>query len=261
MCCWQDIVELFDVGIEVYIVFNVQYLESCNDQVCWIIGIIVCEIVFDVFFDCVCDIVLVDLLLCELIGWFKQGKVYVLEIVVVVFNVFFLLINLVVLCELVVEIIVGYVDSDLCEYMFVCGMVMLVCWYVLVVIDGYGQSDYLVCVVCCIVEWCGVLWSVVFVGIGVMLDLVCCEWFDVVMWLVEWLGGEMIILCGYVIVDELFVYVDCEGVGQIIFGCICEWLIVCLFGILFIQQLLCCGVYMELIIIVMLVECVQVCWW
>lgn len=257
--CWQDVMELLDVGIDVWIMVNIQYLESFNDVVMWIIGVCVSEIVFDGVFDCLYDIVLVDLLLCELIVCLQQGKVYVFEQVVQVLQVFFLLVNLIVLCELVMQEVVDCVDSSLCEICVVCGESNLfLCCGVLVVIDGGGQSEYLVCVVWCIVECCDVLWMVVIVQGWCQDEVIWCE-IDVVFVLVWWLGGDVELLYGLSIVDVLFDYVVYNGVLILVLGWICEWLLVWMFNCILIQQLIQCGVYYEIIIISMLQVCVCLC--
>lgn len=109
--CWQDIEELLEVGIDVFIIVNVQYLESLNDVVSGVIGIQVWEIVFDFFFDVVDDVVLVDLFLDDLCQWLKEGKVYIVGQVECVIEYFFCKGNLIVLCELVLCCIVDCVDE------------------------------------------------------------------------------------------------------------------------------------------------------
>lgn len=109
--CWQDIEELLEVGIDVFIIVNVQYLESLNDVVSGVIGIQVWEIVFDFFFDVVDDVVLVDLFLDDLCQRLKEGKVYIVGQVECVIEYFFCKGNLIVLCELVLCCIVDCVDE------------------------------------------------------------------------------------------------------------------------------------------------------
>lgn len=165
--CWQDIQELLVVGIDVYIMVNVQYLESFNDQVCDIIGVQVCEMVLDWVLQEVYEIVFIDLLLCELLECLCEGKVYVLEQVWVVIDVFFLQINFIVLCELVMQIVVVWVDVDFNYCYCQCGEeVLVLCGWLLVGIDGDEQVECLVCYVCWVVECWYLFWSVVYVDIG-----------------------------------------------------------------------------------------------
>jgi two-component system sensor histidine kinase KdpD len=76
---WQDIEELLDAGIDVYTTLNVQHLESLNDVVTSITGIIVQETVPDSMFDAADDIQLVDVPTEDLLDRLREGNVYVAE--------------------------------------------------------------------------------------------------------------------------------------------------------------------------------------
>lgn len=73
---WQDVEELLAAGIDVYSTLNVQHLESLNDVVGGITGIVVHETLPDTFFDRADEIVMVDTPADELIERLKAGKVY-----------------------------------------------------------------------------------------------------------------------------------------------------------------------------------------
>lgn len=73
---WQDVEELLDAGIDVYTTLNVQHLESLNDVVGGITGILVHETLPDTFFDRADEVVLVDTPAEELIARLAAGKVY-----------------------------------------------------------------------------------------------------------------------------------------------------------------------------------------
>ncbi len=73
---WQDAEELLAAGIDVYSTLNVQHLESLNDVVGGITGIVVHETVPDTFFDQADEVVLVDTPADELIARLAAGKVY-----------------------------------------------------------------------------------------------------------------------------------------------------------------------------------------
>ena len=73
---WQDVDELLAAGIDVYSTLNVQHLESLNDVVGGITGIVVHETVPDTFFDGANEVVLVDTPADELIARLAAGKVY-----------------------------------------------------------------------------------------------------------------------------------------------------------------------------------------
>jgi two-component system sensor histidine kinase KdpD len=74
---WQDVDELLDAGIDVYTTLNVQHLESLNDVVAQITGIIVRETVPDAVFDRAYEVRVIDLPVDELLERLHEGKVYV----------------------------------------------------------------------------------------------------------------------------------------------------------------------------------------
>ena len=74
---WQDVEELLDAGIDVFTTLNVQHLESLNDVVAQITGVIVRETVPDAVFDKAYEVRVVDLPVGELLERLREGKVYV----------------------------------------------------------------------------------------------------------------------------------------------------------------------------------------
>ena len=76
---WQDVEELLDAGIDVYTTLNVQHLESLNDVVAQITGVVVRETVPDSVLERADEIELVDLPPDELLERLQEGKVYVPE--------------------------------------------------------------------------------------------------------------------------------------------------------------------------------------
>src|SRR5213076_350588 len=74
---WQDVIELLDAGIDVYTTLNVQHLESLNDLVAKITGVVVRETVPDSVLEQADEVELVDLPAEDLRRRLKQGKVYV----------------------------------------------------------------------------------------------------------------------------------------------------------------------------------------
>src|SRR5580698_8725123 len=73
---WQDVDELLDAGIDVFTTLNVQHLESLNDVVAQITGVIVRETVPDAVFDKAYEVRVVDLPVDELLDRLHEGKVY-----------------------------------------------------------------------------------------------------------------------------------------------------------------------------------------
>src|SRR5689334_18069200 len=74
---WQDVEELLDAGIDVATTLNVQHVESLNDVVSQITGIVVRETVPDGLLDRADEIEVVDLPPDDLLARLHEGKVYV----------------------------------------------------------------------------------------------------------------------------------------------------------------------------------------
>ncbi len=73
---YQDIKELLSAGIDVYTTVNVQHIESLNDIVASITGVVVHERIPDHIFDRADQVELVDIEPSELIQRLQEGKIY-----------------------------------------------------------------------------------------------------------------------------------------------------------------------------------------
>ena len=113
---WQDVVELLDAGINVYTTMNVQHLETLNDIVAKITGVVVRETVPDSVFEQADEVELIDLPPDELLERFKDGKVYMPEAQEAVKN-FFRKGNLIALRELALRRTAERVDAQMRLYM------------------------------------------------------------------------------------------------------------------------------------------------
>src|SRR5437868_4328516 len=74
---WQDVLELLDGGIDVYSTLNVQHLESLNDVIAKITGVVVRETLPDAVLEHVDELELIDITPEELIERLQAGKVYI----------------------------------------------------------------------------------------------------------------------------------------------------------------------------------------
>src|SRR5690242_12592671 len=74
---WQDVVELLDAGINVYTAMNVQHVESLNDVVAKITGVVVRETVPDSIFEHTHEVELIDIPPDDLLQRLRDGKIYV----------------------------------------------------------------------------------------------------------------------------------------------------------------------------------------
>ncbi len=97
---WQDVEELLAAGINVYSTMNVQHVESLNDVVAQISGVVVRETVPDQVLRVASEVVLVDLPPEELLVRLREGKVYVPEQASRALDSFFRRENLVALREI-----------------------------------------------------------------------------------------------------------------------------------------------------------------
>ncbi len=74
---WQDVEELLDASIDVYATLNVQHVESLNDVVAQVTGVVVRETVPDRLLEEASELRLIDLPPDELLERLAEGKVYV----------------------------------------------------------------------------------------------------------------------------------------------------------------------------------------
>ena len=97
---YQDIQELLNAGIDVYTTVNVQHIESLNDTICAITGIVVRERIPDSVFDQASQVELVDIEPSDLLERLKSGKVYASQQAARAMDNFFTLENLTALREI-----------------------------------------------------------------------------------------------------------------------------------------------------------------
>ncbi len=113
---WQDVQELLDAGISVYTTVNVQHLESLNDVVRQITGVIVRETLPDSFLDQADEIELIDLPPADLLQRLKEGKVYIPEQAEKAMRNFFRKGNLIALRELALRRTAEQVEEQMESY-------------------------------------------------------------------------------------------------------------------------------------------------
>jgi two-component system sensor histidine kinase KdpD len=114
---WQDVVELLDTGIDVYTTVNVQHVESLNDVVARITGVVVRETVPDSVLERADEVELIDLPPDDLLQRFKDGKVYVADQAEQAQRNFFRKGNLIALRELALRATAERVDAQMRLYM------------------------------------------------------------------------------------------------------------------------------------------------
>jgi two-component system sensor histidine kinase KdpD len=113
---WQDVDELLDAGIDVFTTLNVQHLESLNDVVAQITGVVVRETVPDDVFDKAYEVRVVDLPVGELLERLREGKVYLPDQAARATENFFREGNLIALRELALRRTAERVDAKMRTY-------------------------------------------------------------------------------------------------------------------------------------------------
>jgi two-component system sensor histidine kinase KdpD len=113
----MDVEEMLAHGIDVYTTLNIQHLESLNDVVAQITGVVVRETVPDSILDAADEIELIDLPPDELLQRMREGKVYVPERAAEAIRKFFRKGNLTALRELSMRRAAVRVDEQMRDYM------------------------------------------------------------------------------------------------------------------------------------------------
>lgn len=114
---YQDVLDILSAGCDVYTTMNVQHLESLNDVVSQITGMVVYDTVPDSLIDSADEIELVDLPPDELLNRLADGKVYVPEQAARTLRKFFRKGNLTALRELTLRRAAERVDDQMRSYM------------------------------------------------------------------------------------------------------------------------------------------------
>lgn len=119
---YQDVEELLNAGIDVYTTLNIQHIESRNDQVAQITGVMVRETVPDSFLEIADQIEVVDLPPAELLRRLNEGKVYLGDRAARAAEGFFKEEHLLALRELSLRFVAEKVDQDLHDHMTIKGI-------------------------------------------------------------------------------------------------------------------------------------------
>ena len=113
---WQDVEELLDAGIDVYGTLNVQHIESLNDVVAQVTGVVVRETVPDRVLEEATEVRLIDLPPDELLERLAEGKVYIHEQAQHAIENFFRKGNLIALREPALRRTAERVDAQMRDY-------------------------------------------------------------------------------------------------------------------------------------------------
>ncbi|NJM08150.1 two-component system sensor histidine kinase KdbD, partial [Candidatus Gracilibacteria bacterium] len=113
---WHDVDELLAAGMNVYTTVNVQHLESLNDVVAQITGVIVQETVPDQLIERANEVKLIDLPTDDLLQRLNEGKVYLPQQAERATRSFFRKGNLIALRELALRRTADRVDAQMEAY-------------------------------------------------------------------------------------------------------------------------------------------------
>jgi two-component system, OmpR family, sensor histidine kinase KdpD len=113
---YEDVLDLLNAGIHVMTAVNIQHLESLNDAVGRITGVVVRETLPDTFLDRADEVINVDVSSEELRSRLRQGKVYKAEKVEQALTNFFRKANLSALREMALRVVADEVSEQAASY-------------------------------------------------------------------------------------------------------------------------------------------------
>jgi len=219
---WQDVFELLAAGIDVYTTLNVQHLESLNDVVAQITGVVVRETIPDSVLDRADEIELVDIPPDGLLQRLKEGKVYVAQIAERARENFFRTGNLLALRELALRRTAERVDAQMESYRRAKGVreVWPAAERILVCIGANPRSIRLIRTAKRMAAGLRAEWLAVTIEAPVKVRPSQQDLLQLAehMRLAESLGAETVTLSGHKVSEELLSYARSRNVTRIIIG-------------------------------------------
>ena len=219
---WQDVEELLDAGIDVYTTVNVQHLESLNDVVAQITGVLVRETVPDSILEQADEVELIDLPPDDLLQRLREGKVYMPEQATRALDHFFSKGNLIALRELALRRMADRVDAQMQVYRRTHAITET--WptteRILVCVSPSPLSARLVRATRRMAARLRAEWLVVYVETPAHLRLPEADRERIVhtLRLAEQLGAETVTLSGESVSEELLTYARTRNVSKIVVG-------------------------------------------
>jgi two-component system sensor histidine kinase KdpD len=219
---WQDVLELLDAGIDVFSTVNVQHVESLNDVVAKITGVVVRETLPDSVLDRADEVELIDLPADDLLERFREGKVYVPDQAAEALRNFFRKGNLIALRELALRRTAERVDAQMRSYMrdHAIGAVWPTAERLLVAVSASPFSARLVRGAKRMVERLGAEWWVAYVETPAQLRLPpeAKDQVAQTLRLAESLGARTVTLTGARMSDEILAFARQRNVTRIVVG-------------------------------------------
>ncbi|HXD99776.1 MAG TPA: sensor histidine kinase KdpD [Candidatus Acidoferrum sp.] len=219
---WQDVVELLDAGIDVYTTVNVQHVESLNDVVAKITGVVMRETVPDSVFERADEVELIDLPPDDLLQRLREGKVYMAAQAQEAVEHFFRKGNLIALRELALRRTADRVDAQMRVYRreHAIEQVWPTAERVLVCIGASPWSTRLVRAAKRMADQIGAEWIAAYVETPSQLRLPAEARDGVIqtLRLAEQLGGQTITLSGETMSEAILAYARDRNVSKIVVG-------------------------------------------
>jgi two-component system sensor histidine kinase KdpD len=219
---WQDVEELLAAGIDVCTTVNVQHVESLNDLVGKVTGVVVRETVPDSILERADQVELVDLPPEELLKRLQEGKVYVPEQAERARESFFRPGNLIALRELALRKTAERVDAQMQRYRELHGVAET--WPIserlLVAVSSGPTAAQLVRAARRLAEQLRAEWVVVYVETPAELRLPQKERDRVwqTLRLAERLGAQTVTLSGHRPAEAILRYARRRNVSKIVVG-------------------------------------------
>ncbi len=219
---WQDVEELLEAGVDVYTTVNVQHVESLNDVVAQITGVIVRETVPDRVIEEAEEIRLVDLPPAELLDRLSEGKIYVPEQARRALEGFFKKGTLTALREMALRQTAERVDEDVLSQRRAEGVERTwpVTERILVCVSASPAAARLVRAARRVASRLRAEWIVAYVETpdALRMSEADRERVAATLRLAEQLGGETVRLSGERAPDELIAYARSRNVTKIVVG-------------------------------------------
>ena len=219
---YQDVEELLDAGIDLYTTLNIQHLESLNDVVAQVTGVVVRETVPDRVIDEASEIEVIDLPPDELLQRLKEGKVYIPDQAARAIQEFFRKGNLTALREMSLRRAAERVDDQMRAYMQT--RAILGPWpaaeRLLVCISPNPLAERLVRTTRRLADELNAEWFAIYVELVSRpeLDPANRERIGHTLQLAEELGGKALTLAGHSIHEAVLEYAHRNNVTKIVVG-------------------------------------------
>jgi two-component system sensor histidine kinase KdpD len=219
---YLDVEELLDAEIDVYTTLNIQHLESLNDVVAQVTGVVVRETVPDRVIDEASEIEVIDLPPDELLQRLKEGKVYIPDQAARAIEMFFRKGNLTALREMSLRRAAERVDDQMRSYMQT--RAILGPWAaaerLLVCISPNPLAERLVRTTRRLADELNAEWFAIYVELVSRPELNPAnrERVGRTLQLAEELGGKALTLAGHSIHDAVLEYAHRNNITKIVVG-------------------------------------------